>query len=92
MGPGTAHTFFAGYRLILPAHTLSERQLLKEHVSASLHHKHQVRVDTGRDAWLIEQVDQAHSIVFCGLCDLPINAECHELIGPAAFCVACALR
>ena len=92
MRRGPAHIVFSGGGLIVPAWTPYERQLLTEHILASVHHKQQVRVSIGRRAWLVEQADEERPIV-CSLCDRPINhAVCHELGSPAAFCVACALQ
>lgn len=88
----TAHIVFRDGGFIAPARTPYECQLLKEHVLASVHHKEQMRIDIGRQNWLVKRADIEHRIV-CSFCDRPINAAvCHELGSPVAFCVACALR
>ncbi len=87
-----AHIVFPDGGLIVPARTPYDRQLLQEHVLASVHHRQPLRVNVGRDAWVVKRADAEHPMV-CGSCDRRINhAVCHESGGPVPFCVACALR
>lgn len=92
MRRGTAHILFASGGLIVPARTAYERQLLREHVLASVHHRQQVQVSLGRHAWLVTQATPEHTVV-CTSCDRQINhAVCHQVGSSAASCVVCALQ
>ncbi len=92
MAPQIAHIVFPDGGLIVPARTPYDRQLLQEHVLASVHHRQLLRINIGPDGWAVKRAKPRHPIV-CGLCDRRItHAVCHEVGSPVPFCVACALR
>ena len=93
MAVKTAHLDFGGGGLIVPARTPYDRQLLKEHVLASVQQRRKIRLAVSGKTWLIVQAD-GECAALCTVCQRPINhAVCYEHAagGAPSYCVACAL-
>ena len=92
MTAGTAHIAFAGGGLVVPCASLYERQLLREHVLAGVHHQRWLQVSVDGAHWRVEASDRRHPLL-CDQCGSPIHhAVCHASGQPTTYCVTCALR
>lgn len=92
MAGRTAHLDFGGGGLIVPARTPYDRQLLREHVLASVQQGRRIRLTVFGKTWLIVQAEAPQSPVVCAACERPINnAVCYAPGAATAHCVACAL-
>ena len=88
----TAHITFAGGGLLLPARTLYDLEMLREHVLDRARYVKQLRVTVARKTWLVERPGTQQRFA-CGLCkrDLTV-AALHAPKNAEVYCVACALR
>ncbi len=66
MNNDVAHISFDGGGLILPVKTPYERELLVEHVEASTKRHGRVRLEVGRDQWVISRQSGAREV--CAVC------------------------
>jgi hypothetical protein len=89
---GTAHIVFFGGRLVLPAQTVYDRQLLVEHVLDQAWRRQSIRVRVDYATWIVERPSAQHPIM-CRACARRIaRAVCrHPGKGAAVYCVGCAL-
>lgn len=88
----TAHITFVGGGLLLPARTLYDRQILREHVLNRAQHGEHVQIRVGRKTWLVERPGRQRSFV-CELCERRLTvAALHAPPSENVYCVACALR
>lgn len=86
-----AHIVFAGGGLFLPARTPYDRQLLREHVRDTVHHKLQMQLNVDDRTWRVELPDDQRTAV-CDRCGRPINhAACRRSDAPSGYCIACAV-
>lgn len=92
MTADTAYIVFAGGRLVLPAHTLYDRQMLMDHVLDYARRQPPLRVRVDHATWTVERPN-AQAPVICRECARRVDrAVCRRSGTPhAVYCVPCAL-
>ncbi len=92
MAAGTADIVFAGGRLVLPAHTPYDRQVLVDHVLDYARRRQPLRVRVDYTTWMVERPDVQFPIICRGCTRRVDRAACRRPGNPTAvYCVACAL-
>jgi hypothetical protein len=87
---GTASIAFRSGNVVLPAHTLYDRQVLVDHVLRYVRRGEQVRVRVDYVTWTVAQSQEP---IVCQGCSRPAErAACRRFgHGATAYCVTCAL-
>lgn len=90
MSIGTASIVSGSGNLVLPAHTLYDRQVLVDHVLRYVRRGEQVRVRADYTTWMVAQWPQP--VVCHGCSRRTERAACRRFgHGATAYCVTCAL-